>query len=343
MANSGALRRARAAVVLLLVAGIYWPVGFYPFHPVPVYTNHATFDNDGILSFDGGGIAYTPVAPEWLGAAIDSGRIELTLELRPAKLDQKGATIFTISNDSQQRNLTLRQHEKLLVVQFVRSTAAGLKSKELYVPKVFRKTDWYTIRLILERGEASVYINDKLSLSRDLADDTFAVWSADYRLSLGNMNEFNRPWRGEVRQAKINAGEHHIDYIADRQLETPASYQRIHDRTLERFLIPTPMALTPTFIRDVLVNLLGFIPLGLVTALLWQSNRPIVAALVVSTFATVSIELTQVFLPWRVPSLHDIVLNIAGGLIGAGLGVLSLWLPARLRRKTQRAANPLSA
>jgi VanZ family protein len=42
-----------------------------------------------------------------------------------------------------------------------------------------------------------------------------------------------------------------------------------------------------------------------------------------------SIELTQILLPWRVPSAQDLLLNVAGGLMGAWLMVFAFWLQQR--------------
>lgn len=323
-------RRLRIAPILLLIACVYWPAGFYPFNPVPVYPNHAAFNDEGALSFDGRGIAFTPAAPPWLEAAIEAGRMELTFELRPARIDQKGATIFTIGNDSEKRNFTLRQHERTLVIQYVRDNQER-PIKSLYVGKVFKRADWYTIRVVLEKDAMTVNVDGEPTWSRELSEDTFTAWSSDYRVALGNAPEFGRPWQGQIRKALVTAGQQQLDYASPQHVETPATYQRTYERSLDKFLMPTPLSLAPALIRDWVINLLGFIPLGLLTALLWRDKRPVTAAFFVCVLTTLSIEVTQVFLPWRVPALHDVILNVAGGLMGAWLAVFAM----RARRHRQ--------
>lgn len=75
---------------------------------------------------------------------------------------------------------------------------------------------------------------------------------------------------------------------------------------------------------DVVVNVLGYVPLGLlaVLALYPRPRGPAAIALAVGTAVVLSgsIEALQTFLPRRVSSLLDFVTNIAGALAGAALG-----------------------
>src|SRR4051812_3107291 len=79
------------------------------------------------------------------------------------------------------------------------------------------------------------------------------------------------------------------------------------------------------FIRfDIVANLLGYIPLG---ALVYggmvrgggRALRAFVAALLLSALLSYAMEVTQNFLPPRVPSLLDLATNAAGAAIGAVL------------------------
>lgn len=94
---------------------------------------------------------------------------------------------------------------------------------------------------------------------------------------------------------------------------------------------------------DVVSNLLGYLPLG---ALLFLAlRRPGVRALpsvlgsvVVLALLAYACELLQHFIPRRVPSLEDLLMNIAGGLGGAllgltlqGLGLVRRWHALRAR------------
>jgi VanZ family protein len=73
---------------------------------------------------------------------------------------------------------------------------------------------------------------------------------------------------------------------------------------------------------DVVSNLLGYLPLGLLVAVVAQRQRvAAIASLLVGALACVALsygsEVAQAFVPGRVPSLEDFLLNSAGGLAGA--------------------------
>lgn len=87
---------------------------------------------------------------------------------------------------------------------------------------------------------------------------------------------------------------------------------------------------------DVLVNVLGYVPMGLLLAWALSLRRglltPIVSAIVLTSVLSLSMEEAQTYLPSRVPSNLDWLLNTAGGAIGAFLcyllqhfGVLARW------------------
>ena len=77
---------------------------------------------------------------------------------------------------------------------------------------------------------------------------------------------------------------------------------------------------------DVVVNLVGFVPVGLV--LVWALRRWTALgesslfwlAIFVGFSLSLSIETTQAFLPGRVSTAGDLALNTAGSALGALLG-----------------------
>jgi len=87
---------------------------------------------------------------------------------------------------------------------------------------------------------------------------------------------------------------------------------------------------------DVIANVLGYVPLGFLLALSALRTGRVRFAFTSAVLVTVGLSFTmeslQVFLPDRVPSNLDLVLNIAGGELGAALalimeksGVLQRW------------------
>jgi VanZ family protein len=94
---------------------------------------------------------------------------------------------------------------------------------------------------------------------------------------------------------------------------------------------------------DELSNFLGYVPIGalLVIAVLRSGGGrwgAVAAALGLSALLSYSVELAQQFLPPRVPSLKDVMFNLGGALVGAGVataihaaGLLDHWQGLRQR------------
>lgn len=77
-------------------------------------------------------------------------------------------------------------------------------------------------------------------------------------------------------------------------------------------------------VEDLVVNVLGFIPLGfvLVAALSLRRGPAILVATLLVGLLSLTVETLQNFLPTRVSSNVDLGCNLAGGLIGAVFGAL---------------------
>ena len=73
--------------------------------------------------------------------------------------------------------------------------------------------------------------------------------------------------------------------------------------------------------RDAVINLVGFVPLGLLLGL-WarRTGRPSGWAAMAFVFATsLAIETLQIGIPKREPSFDDLIFNTLGGAAGIGL------------------------
>lgn len=92
---------------------------------------------------------------------------------------------------------------------------------------------------------------------------------------------------------------------------------------------------------DLLSNLVGYVPLGFLLALGWLRSGAgrwtWALAVLISFLLSLGVEVTQNFLPTRVPSNVDLVLNTAGAVLGSfgaltldRLGVLRQWSLIRL-------------
>lgn len=86
--------------------------------------------------------------------------------------------------------------------------------------------------------------------------------------------------------------------------------------------------------RDLLINLLGFLPLGALLALLWpRLSIPRITSICAGL--SFVIEAGQLVVPGHFPSVVDLALNTLGGALGGWLAGLLL-----SRRRTTPASSP---
>jgi VanZ family protein len=92
-------------------------------------------------------------------------------------------------------------------------------------------------------------------------------------------------------------------------------------RTSADFALLDVVALTfkPTTRGDIVSNLLLYMPLGLCLMFAWGGRGawPLTRAILVGTALSVAVEVTQIYLRFRVSSLTDVALNAIGTFLGA--------------------------
>lgn len=93
-------------------------------------------------------------------------------------------------------------------------------------------------------------------------------------------------------------------------------------------------------VRNILGNVVLFVPLGLVVAIRWRGQRAVYRTVVGSTVLSVAIELVQLLLPLgRSVDIDDVILNVAGATTGAGAGLVLSLLGRHTRTRPQPSAS----
>lgn len=319
-------------MVMLLVALVYWPVGFYPFAQLRAHINGAVSVPGGSLAFPTPGLGLSTPAPAWLARVRENHLFEVKLALRTQDTAQEHASLISLADSTGASNFSLGQHKGHLVVRWRAPTATGNTLRSAYIGNVFGSEDWQELQVRLSRDALRVIVNGKAAADRAIAPNPFPAWLPNARFTVGNRIEFYAPWQGEFRTLLVGAGDGWTDLMVPGSLEFPSPYTFVSsDRTRHLFSLHNP-APARALIKDWIINAVGFIPLSVLLVVLFRGRLRVLTATLVCFAVSLSIELTQIFLPWRVPSLQDLLLNTAGGWIGALLTAFCLRRSSRRKR-----------
>lgn len=296
-------------------------MGFYPFNwesPLQVIENGLSTTEPHGLRFDRPGIAYTESAPGWLETAISTSSLNIALDVRPANTQQTGpARLITISKDTRFRNLTVGQDGADMIVRF-RTPDTDLNGKPPYrIESVFAEPGWRRIIINVVPERLIIQVDDNIALSARLPKRALSAWSPAYQLALGNEITCDRPWLGDIRQTNITVGGRNIDYTLDNALYAPQ-----HLSTLKAHYVLMPLigkSISSGYLSDFFINLLGFIPLGILLMFASEQRLSVLSVTALSAALSLSIEFGQLFLPGRVTETEDLILNTLGGMLGAWL------------------------
>ena len=186
---------------------------------------------------------------------------------------------------------------------------------------MFGSTEWRKLRILIAEQKLRIEVDGELRLEEALPPDALGVWNPSYPLAMGNEPAGRRAWLGSVRKGLVRVGQRTTDYV-----RTPDLYAPFWACRPPRWVgVPFELHFD---LRDILVNLLGFLPFGAVLA--WRSRTTILRAALWSGLFSLLLETGQLAFASRNPSVQDWVLNIAGGTLGA-------WWACR--RRSQRAAT----
>jgi hypothetical protein len=329
-------------VVGLLIAGL-WPFG--------------STKNGVVWLTDGNGLEFgrhgTVSSSDRLGVVggTSSSSCSLELWLQPAKSLGSG-TILAFYQPKDSPQFTIRQYMDGLVIELQSWKHRRWEEAEhIYVPGVFERRNSVFLTITADAHETGVYVDGKFvkgSRSLRLSPKDFSG-----RLVLGTAPVASNSWQGQIRGLAIygiglTAGQvqHHFEqwqstggrempgidlptslYLfnehsgkvvhasgsAGIDLQIPASFVLLHQVRLER---PTL-----AYVDDILLNIAGFIPFGLLLCAYLGRMKwapwPMVMTILAGACLSLLIESLQSYLPTRDSDLTDVITNTLGTAIGA--------------------------
>jgi len=298
---------------------------------LPKFSNGALILSDNSLRFAAPGIAATTNPPVWIDEAKRTHKLNVRIQLKTSIVNQSGpARIFTLSADQRERNLTIAQDKDDLILRLrtpLTDNNGLIKDKPIIrVDNIFETGGWLDIQLSIESGKLCLISGDQRKNCRTISETPLANWNSSYRLALGNELTNNRPWLGEIREATVMTGDIAINYIGSDKIAVPRLFYMSSHRP------PSLVPLVNSNLRDVVQNIFMYMPFGFILAILFGNIKKsvILKIMMLSGCLSLLMEALQLAIPPRFTSIDDVIFNIIGGTIGAGLAFLSPKLRASI-------------
>jgi hypothetical protein len=312
----------------LLLAAASLANGILSFHPFELdppgqRSNAVVRRADGSLEFAEPSYARTPGPPSFLDDAIRASALEIDLDVRAADADQSGpARIVTISRDYWRSNLTIGQEGARLVVRLRRPGSTSWGGPAFEIPGVFEPQRWRHVSVSIGDDRIEIRVDDRLELEAALPEGALTTWDPGYRLALGDEVVGGRPWRGEMRRARVSSAGDVVDLLGTPEIEIPPLLWHWPRRLTQPFRWRQGEFAAGAW------HLVAFLPIGFAVARLWRHRRPLRAAGAASFALSFVFLVGKIFLSGRHPYLYDLATQTGGGLLG---GWLALGLNARRR------------
>lgn len=286
--------------------------------------------NEVLWTGEEAGLVFSPGSMVYSRDLTGSGNGEeknflLEMEIKPVVTARpRFGVILQIYNRESVEELTIGQWGNSLMILDSNDYSNRRRLPKIYGDMGSVNTE-KQIRIISESGGTSLYIDGVLSGENKNLHLTLPQPVEKNTVILGNSIHGYTPWTGELKRISLGTQWSFDFRIASRdaypELVTPA---KIKDLQPEILAMPRLRSLeTGVMSVDIFFNFIGFIPLGYLVLLnLGSGGRKKLLSLSVLTcflsfFFSLTIEISQVWIPGRNSSMLDLILNSLGGFAGA--------------------------
>jgi VanZ family protein len=214
---------------------------------------------------------------------------------------------MTVSADPGRADLTLGQEDDDLYVRLRRNGSTGVGAPPIVVDDVFADDRWRRLVLRVGGGAATVEVDGAVVAEAGLGDDPLRSWDGSFPLTFGSEVGGCTAGSGRSARATAEAGGITVDHL------DPGGYELPSGR------LAKPLTNLIVERSDVVLNVLGFLPFGTLFALLRPARRAVVGAAVASLVVSAVMEVGQLVVVTRDPSVLDLALNTLGGALGGVL------------------------
>ena len=348
-----------AITVVILIAGL-WPFNFRPRNQVTWLNgqNGIHFGRLGIAYSKES--VYGPQ-----GAIRPGKPVSIELVVRPGREPHYSLPrILTLYTEGNRQFFTLAQWKSSLILRAdPKGSDLPFRSREMSARNVLLKNIPRFLTIISKNGNTAIYVDGQITKISGNFPILPADSSVSGKFVLGNSPTGRAPWSGDLLYLASYDRElpseevlqHFQDWIAkgsptwlpgknppllylfdERRgltsrnhsgnrydISIPATFQALQKTVLRS---PWKEAIFDRyFIRDVVINILGFLPFGFFFAA-WlrkgdclPSKSDIFLIAMLGGGLSLAIELLQICLPTRTSSLSDVICNLLGTILGAYL------------------------
>jgi hypothetical protein len=337
-------RKLKAILCVPVICGLL-TLGLWPFH-APL--NHVSWLRDR------NGVELATHGTVWSAGAFETpgdGPCSLEIWFQPAP-GTTGGTLLAFS--------TPQEPIGFRIWEYYNDVIFATPSAHFELAGIFHPGRPTFLTLTAEENETAVYMNGVL-LEKAPPFWHFRLSSADLRGTavIGQSPRNEDSWHGRIYglalyHARLDAAQvarNFRDWMADRLPHpdpAPFALYRFHERSgnvihnavrsgvdlqiPERFAIvhqyhmqPFWKEFRPTmgYVRDMLTNIIGFVPAGFIfysfVVEIWPRRRAVIAATLIGTCVSLTIEVLQGWLPTRSSGTTDLFTNTLGTYLGVRL------------------------
>jgi hypothetical protein len=328
------------------------------------FSNGADWISEGRgLHFEKYGIAYTDSVAGLKGDTVSSG-FSMEIAFKPESDHEEGFNLlFVIYVGNDRTQLIVGQYRSWIVIMNGDDYSHKRKTRRIAIDIASKGASPIFLTLTAGKAGTSVYVDGQLVATRSDLALTLPV-EGGQRFLFGNSVYGRHSWKGDVygfafyphvlAAATVKTHFHSWDQDERFQMakdDTPFTCYLFDEKDGERVLdhgsgqndlkVPSRMAilakqilslpwigfeLNKGALEDILLNLVGFIPLGCILPLIWSTgygfsrNRAVLLAVVCCFIVSLTIEVLQAWMPSRSSQMMDLVLNTVGGALGAMAG-----------------------
>lgn len=280
--------------------------------------------------------------------------LQLTLKLFLKENDGLYRIITHIGDEFDPNPIVLGQWRNYLILRQGLDSKSRTQNNRFSVDITEHINQSINVEIQLHANENRLSINGVMIQQHNPSE--YLLDKISNNIAIGNIPNGNRGWAGEISAFKvyrINQQYQPTDLLLDyafnqrfTQIIKDLSNHNAHLTIPKPGLFPELEILHIVPLKellhqnpsDVIVNLLGFIPLGCATAFAIfcftgrNSYHLLIGGFATCSFVSLLIELSQALIPSRFSHLHDLILNISGGFLGVLACSLVLLMVPHLHR-----------